>query len=56
MELICNQEVNDLLAKQAVIEVVDNSPRFYSSLFAIANSSGGFRPIVNLKLLNSFIF
>lgn len=55
MMSVCDREVADLLAKRAVVEVFDGSEGFVCSLFVIPKKSGGFRPIVNLKPLNSFI-
>lgn len=55
MTSVCNQEILDLKAKGAIVEILDDSPGIYSALFAIPKSTGGYRPIVNLKPLNAFI-
>nr|ACB38666.1 reverse transcriptase [Daphnia pulex] len=55
MKKVCDTEVKELLAKQAIVEVTDGSHGFICSLFVIPKKSGGFRPIVNLKPLNQFI-
>ncbi len=55
MRAVCDQEVADLLFKEAIREVTDGSDGFVSSLFVIPKKSGGFRPIVNLKGLNRFV-
>ena len=55
MQAVCDLEVDSLLSKKAIIEICDESKGFISSLFVITKKSGGFRPIVNLKPLNSFI-
>ncbi|KZS19204.1 Uncharacterized protein APZ42_014437, partial [Daphnia magna] len=55
MKEVCDTEVRELLAKQAIVEVTDGSHGFVCSLFVIPKKSGGFRPIVNLKPLNQFI-
>ncbi len=55
MQNVCDKEVADLLEKHAIVEVLDGSWGFLSSLFVIPKKSGGFRPIVNLKPLNKFI-
>jgi hypothetical protein len=49
------QEVQSLLQKKALEEVTDNSPGFYSHVFTVPKKSGGFRPVIDLKILNSFI-
>lgn len=55
MRAVCDQEIIDLQAKGAVVEIVDNSPGVYSAFFAIPKSTGDFRPIINLKPVNAFI-
>ncbi len=55
MEAVCDREVEELLAKKAVIEIEDDSKGFLSALFVVPKKSGGFRPIVNLKALNKFV-
>jgi hypothetical protein len=53
---VCDQEVEDLLKKGAIVRVLDSgTDGFICSLFVIPKKSGGFRPIVNLKPLNCFI-
>ena len=49
--------VQGLLEKQA-IEPVQNplSPGFYSRLFTVPKSSGGLRPVIDLSVLNRFIW
>ena len=54
MEQVCENEVTSLLLKGAVTETSDTDG-FFSALFVIPKKSGGFRPIVNLKGLNSFV-
>ena len=45
-----------MLTKGAIERVKDtSSPGFYSRLFAIPKSSGGFRPILDLSPLNKFL-
>ena len=56
MEEICDREVKDLLAKGAIREIVDGSPGYVSSFFCVPKKGKGlYRPIVNLKRLNSFL-
>ena len=56
MHLICDSEVKALLDKGAIKEVsVNTTDGFISSMFAIHKKTGGWRPIINLKNLNSFI-
>jgi len=53
---ICDEEVDDLLLKGAIVRVLDSSPGFYSRLFAVPKPrSTLFRPIINLKPVNSCV-
>lgn len=53
---VCDLEVKKLLEKKAIVEIsYRESDGFVCALFVIPKKSGGFRPIVNLKPLNSFI-
>ena len=48
-------EIDTLIAK-AVLEIVsDPDPGFYSRLFLVEKSSGGWRPVIDLSPLNEFI-
>jgi hypothetical protein len=56
MVAVCDQEIHQLLNKGAISLVSPNSgDGFISNLFVIPKKSGGWRPIINLKRLNSFI-
>ena len=49
-------EVQSLLAKGAVDLVVDQgSPGFYGRLFVVPKASGGWRPVLDLSTLNTFL-
>ena len=57
LEVVLDQEVRDLLDKQAV-HLVDQQLQtegFISSLFVVPKKGGGNRPVVNLKPLNQFL-
>ena len=57
-QLLIDQEVQELLAKQAVHYVPSrrqNEQGFISSLFAVPKKGGGHRPAINLRPLNNFI-
>ncbi|KAI9551304.1 hypothetical protein GHT06_002504 [Daphnia sinensis] len=51
---ICEQEIKSLLEKRA-IEPIEPGKGFVSGLFVIPKRTGGFRLIVNIKALNSFV-
>jgi hypothetical protein len=55
MKAICDAEVASLLSKGAIEEIPFESSCFVSGIFVIPKSSGGFRPIINLKSLNKFV-
>lgn len=52
-EALCNEEVRMLLEKEAIRET--DSAGFIRGIFLIPKKSGGFRPIISIKKLNSFI-
>ena len=49
---ICDEEVKALLDKKAIVEIPLSEQNCVSGIFVIPKSSGGYRPITNLKLLN----
>ena len=53
---VLDQEVDSLLAKKAVEEVISPSPGFYGRIFCVPKRSGGFRPVLDLSALNSIQF
>lgn len=52
--LAISAEIASLLQKGA-ISVTRTRPSFLSSLFLVAKKDGGYRPILNLRALNSFV-
>lgn len=52
--LVCHQEVMGLLGKRATEKIAWSDKFFVSGLFIILKSSGGYRPLVNLRELNEF--
>lgn len=53
---ICYQEIKLLLEKGTIARVSsDKTEGSISNLFVIPKKSGGWRPIINLKHLNSFV-
>jgi ribonuclease HI len=48
-------QVSKLLDKQAIEEVLDGSPGFYSRLFLATKKSGEWRPVIDLSRLNSYM-
>lgn len=55
MQRACDDEVSQLLAKNAIIPIFNSSRGFCSSIFLVPKKMGGFWPIINLKNLNSFV-
>ena len=55
MHAVCTNEINSLVEKGAAIHIPLDGDGFVSSVFAIPKSSGGYRPIINLKRLNTHI-
>jgi hypothetical protein len=56
MAAVCNAEIDSFLQKKAVVEIFDNSPGFVCAFLCIPKcGDGSFRPIVNLRPLNSCI-
>ena len=49
-----DKEIEELLQKEA-IEPISGPGGFYSPIFTIPKKDGGWRPIINLKRLNSFL-
>jgi hypothetical protein len=49
------EEIHSLHQKGALEVVTDGSPGFYSHVFTVPKKSGGYRPVIDLKILNSFI-
>lgn len=52
---VCHQEISRLCDVGAVEPVRNSEDQFLSLYFVIQKSSGGWRFILNLKLLNNFI-
>ena len=52
---LITEEVQELLAKQAIRETQISPNSFISQLFLVEKKRGGQRPVVNLKALNSFV-
>ena len=55
MERACDLEVSELIVKRAIFNIPESSGKFFSSLFLVPKKTGGYRPIINLKKLNSYI-
>jgi hypothetical protein len=54
-ETVLEQEVKELLLKQAIHPVQSPEAGFISSIFVVPKKDGGNRPVVNLKPLNQFL-
>lgn len=53
LEAICEEEIHSLLRKKAIETVPDSELCFVSGLFVIPKRTGGYRPIVNMKILTN---
>ena len=49
------EEVETMLLKYATEEIPGTDPGFYSHLFVVTKKSGGLRPVIDLKKLNSYL-
>lgn len=52
---LVSQEVQNLIDKGAIEEVMDTSDAFMSNIFLVPKKDGTLRPIINLKHLNRFV-
>lgn len=52
---VCRKELLEMLGKGAIVKVDKANRGFVSGFFVISKSSGGLRPIANLKHLNQFL-
>ena len=52
-EAVLDQEIQQLLDEEA-IEHAQDRQGFFSPMFVISKKDGGWRPIINLKRLNSY--
>ena len=53
--LVLVSEVQAMLEKEAVEVVSDHSAGFYNRLFAVQKASGGWRPVLDVSVLNTFV-
>ena len=53
--ILIEEEINNLLAKDAVEEIPMSELYYSSSMFLVTKKSGGKRPVLNLKPLNKFV-
>ena len=49
------EQISLMLQKNAITEVPPDSPGFYLNVFLVRKASGGWRPVIDLKNLNSHI-
>jgi hypothetical protein len=49
------EEIEQMLAKDAIEQVHPKTPGFYSTFFLVPKKDGGQRPVLNLKGLNKFV-
>ena len=49
------EQISLMLQKNTITEVPPDSPGFYSNVFLVRKASGGWRPVIDLKNLNTHI-
>ena len=49
------QKMNSLLSRGAIKQIPKSQAKFLSRLFTVPKTSGGLRPVINLKPLNQFL-
>ena len=54
-KILIEEEINNLLAKDAIEEIPMSELYYSSSMFLVTKKSGGKRPVLNLKPLNKFV-
>ena len=53
--ILIEEEINNLLAKDAIEEIPMSELYYSSSMFLVTKKAGGRRPVLNLKPLNKFV-
>ena len=53
--LVLDQEIEKMLAKDALEIVLDPGPGFYSRIFLVEKATGDWRPVIDLFHLNGFV-
>ena len=53
--LVLGQEIEKMLAKDALEIVLDPGPGFNSRLFLVEKATGGWHPVIDLSQLNGFV-
>ena len=53
--ILIEEEINNLLAKDAIEEIPMSELYYSSSMFLVTKKSGGKRSVLNLKPLNKFV-
>ena len=53
--VLIEEEINSVLAKDAIEEIPMSELYYASSMFLVAKKSGGKRPVLNLQPLNKFV-
>ena len=53
---LLRQEIDDMLAKQAIVRVSNpDTPGFYSLIFLVPKRNGKWRPVIDLSALNEYL-
>ena len=50
------EQISQMLQKNAISEISPDTPGFYSNVFLVRKASGGRRPVIDLKQLNTHIY
>ena len=55
-EKLVDKEVSSLLSEGAIVPSVPEPQQFISNIFLVPKPNGKFRPVINLKQLNEFVY
>ena len=54
--MILQAEIEEMLKNKAIAPVQNEPEQIINSIFIVSKKSSGFRPVINLKNLNSYVY